>query len=590
MEHRLFKPKSLDEGKHAVVGDCNGMSMQERYELETPLFADAILSYVKHHSQILDYGCGVGRLAKEILRRKEVYVDGVDDSAEMRNLAESSTLSSRFNVLEPHQLEGHYDLIYCVYVLQHVPAIEIREILSRIYNHLADDGVFVYCSSDYRMAIRFDNPGFFDDRFLGVNLRAEVERFFTKKGELFSEETIMKNPVLDKMIKGRDGGLPHPALVYTKSPKVIYCKTPEELKKQLPETEEGYDGPREVEKTLSDHSQKETEKDPVKLLLLNRLALGDNIVMTNAIRDLHKAYPGQYLTDVRSPCEDVYKYNPYITKLQYSETEYQIINRAFSSRKVEENPVEMIDDIIVIDMHYPLIHQSGARGSHFSEGHREYLEKVLERKIPQTDLRPELYLSQAEQAWLSPIYLKTAHEGRYWVLNAGAKGDYSLKQYPYYQTFLNNMASANPEIKFVQVGLKQHQHKALEGAIDLLGQTSIRELFRLIYHADGVVTCVSAHMHIAAAFHKPCVVVAGAREGTRWELYPNHQFLYVNGCLPCATYDGCWRNNPKDCNNKVEGICKCMALITPKDIEVAVRRYYLGGILEPLEVEKGVLV
>ena len=32
MEHQLFKPKALQEGKHAVVGNCNGIPMEERYE------------------------------------------------------------------------------------------------------------------------------------------------------------------------------------------------------------------------------------------------------------------------------------------------------------------------------------------------------------------------------------------------------------------------------------------------------------------------------------------------------------------------------------------------------------------------------
>jgi ADP-heptose:LPS heptosyltransferase len=120
----------------------------------------------------------------------------------------------------------------------------------------------------------------------------------------------------------------------------------------------------------------------------------------------------------------------------------------------------------------------------------------------------------------------------------------------------------------------------------MVGKTNLRKLFKIIKESEGVITCVSLPMHIAAAFNKPCVVVAGAREGTRWELYPNHQFLYVNGCLPCATYDGCWRSKLEDCNNKVEGTPKCMMLITPQDIYNAVNRYYLGVIL----VKEGVLV
>ena len=86
-------------------------------------------------------------------------------------------------------------------------------------------------------------------------------------------------------------------------------------------------------------------------------------------------------------------------------------------------------------------------------------------------------------------------------------------------------------------------------------------------------------MHIAAAFRKPCVVVAGARESTRWELYPNHQFIYVNGCLPCATYDGCWKSRTSDCTNKIGEVAKCMTLITPNDVCGSIVRFYNGGML-----------
>ena len=30
MEHNLFKPQDFNQGKHAVVGDCNGIPMEER--------------------------------------------------------------------------------------------------------------------------------------------------------------------------------------------------------------------------------------------------------------------------------------------------------------------------------------------------------------------------------------------------------------------------------------------------------------------------------------------------------------------------------------------------------------------------------
>ena len=109
-----------------------------------------------------------------------VQIVGVDASPEMMKLAEENIKDKNFITKRPQDLTEKFDLVYCIYVLQHCPAVEIREVLQRIYFHLKDDGVFIYCSSDYRMSIRFDGQGFFDDRFLGVNLREEIERYFDK--------------------------------------------------------------------------------------------------------------------------------------------------------------------------------------------------------------------------------------------------------------------------------------------------------------------------------------------------------------------------------------------------------------------------
>ena len=47
MNHNLFKPQNIEDAKNCVVGDCNGFSMEERYRVETPLFAKAILENIK---------------------------------------------------------------------------------------------------------------------------------------------------------------------------------------------------------------------------------------------------------------------------------------------------------------------------------------------------------------------------------------------------------------------------------------------------------------------------------------------------------------------------------------------------------------
>ena len=72
-------------------------------------------------------------------------------------------------------------------------------------------------------------------------------------------------------------------------------------------------------------------------------------------------------------------------------------------------------------------------------------------------------------------------------------------------------------IEFVQVGEAGHHHPSLRGVVDLRGMTGHRQLVRLVYHAQGVISAVSFLMHLAAAVevkpgmpkNRPCVVVAG---------------------------------------------------------------------------------
>lgn len=550
MDHNLFKSKNFEEGRHSVVGDCNGIPMDVRWKEETPAFAKKILSYASNVPgfTILDYGCGVGRLAKEILNQnKTVTVIGLDDSQDQLNLAKEYVNDSRFIPVLPYQLNQKVDLVYCVYVLQHIPSIEIREAIQRIHTFLKPDGNFIYCSSDYRMAIRFDGKGFFDDRFLGVNIREEIGRLFDEQGDLFPEDKQM-NEVVRKMIYGDQmiyGDLPHPAKVYKK--KAIDGHLFNARKGLINHT-----GDLEIVPLKANTEQESGKK---RLILRNRLSPGDVLVMTTAIRALHQAHPDKYETDVESPCPEIFENNPFITKLN--------------------------GDGQVIDMQYPEIHKSGASGRHFSDGHRKYLEDVLEIKIPRVGLLPDIFLTQDEKLWPSPLLKYFDWSGSYIVLNAGSKGDYTLKQYHRWQEVVHLWNKSYPEIKLAQIGVLQHNHKPLDGALDMRGKTSIRELFRLIYHSVGIFTCVSFPMHIAAALSRPCVVVAGGREGTRWELYPDHRFLYVNGALDCCMYDGCWRSKIEECQHPIEkSYPLCLEMIRPEDVVRAMDLYVLGGVIK----------
>src|SRR5580698_5897624 len=71
-----------------------------------------------------------------------------------------------------------------------------------------------------------------------------------------------------------------------------------------------------------------------KLILKCGLSPGDIVMLTAAVRDLHRCYPRQFVTDVRTRCPELWEFNPYLTPLgdddsdvEHIECSYPLINR-----------------------------------------------------------------------------------------------------------------------------------------------------------------------------------------------------------------------------------------------------------------------
>lgn len=320
---------------------------------------------------------------------------------------------------------------------------------------------------------------------------------------------------------------------------------------------------------------------PQRLLLKCHLSPGDIVMLTAAIRDLHKAHPGKFVTAVETTAPELWEHNPYISKVD-SATE----------------------SVRTIDMHYPLINQSNTAPYHFIHGFAQYLEQQLNLRIPLSDFRGDLHLAPIEKTWMSQVE-ETGFRGPFWIMMAGGKFDFTAKWWnpAFFQQVVDHFRG---RIQFVQCGEAHHWHPPLTGVINLIGKTDIRQFVRLMYHADGVVCPVTFAMHLAAAVetkpgrpkNRAAVVIAGGREPSHWEAYPHHQYLHSNGALNCCDHGGCWKSrcqpvgddDPKDQNlclhpvriNPDLQIAQCMHMITPHDVIRAIERYYDGGALLPL--------
>lgn len=299
-------------------------------------------------------------------------------------------------------------------------------------------------------------------------------------------------------------------------------------------------------------------------------------MLTAAVRDLHRSHPGEFLTDVRTSCPDLWQYNPYLTPLDEGDSE-----------------------VGVLDCHYPLIHQSNTVPCHFLHGFPAYLNEHFGLRIRVTEFKGDIHLGQDERVWFANLLAQAEETIPYWLLVSGGKFDYTIKWWDHdrYQQVVDHFAG---RIQFVQVGEAAHHHPPLRGAVDLRGQTTLRQLVRLVHHAEGVVSPVSLMMHLAAAVespaaapaNRPCVVIAGGREPPHFTAYPHHQYLHTVGALECCDNGGCWKSrvvplgdgDPKDapdqlCVDVVGRLPRCMHMITAADVIRRIEWYFEGGAL-----------
>lgn len=338
-----------------------------------------------------------------------------------------------------------------------------------------------------------------------------------------------------------------------------------------------------------------------KLILKNFQSPGDIVMLTAAVRDLHRSNPGRFLTDVRTPCAHLWENNPNVTPLADDDPEAE-----------------------TVECHYPLIHSSNTGPWHFLHGFHQYLAGHLGVDVRPTEFKGDIHFSAEERSRPSQVREIMQEELPFWLVAAGGKLDYTIKWWDIHR-FQRVVDHFRSRILFVQVGEAGHHHPALRGVLDLRGQTDLRQLVLLVHHAQGVLCPVTLLMHLAAAvavrpgrpLNRPCVVVAGGREPMQWEAYPHHQYLHTNGALWCCDNGGCWKSrtvplgdgDEKDspehlCLNVVSkeirtggkrnvekyALPRCMDMITAEEVARRIELYFTGGAVEYLTPTQARLV
>jgi ADP-heptose:LPS heptosyltransferase len=284
--------------------------------------------------------------------------------------------------------------------------------------------------------------------------------------------------------------------------------------------------------------------DKTKVILKQWQAPGDLLMLSVALRDLHKNYPDKFLTDVFCCYPEVFFNNPYITWMP------------------KNNCTPMVD------IKYDKIRDILApQGCHFSDVFIFYFNELFNIDIRKTSMRPDIHLTKNER---SEILLNRLNIKKpYWIINTGVKMDIPIKGYPpsKWQEVINILNDYG--FNLYQVGSLKDIHPVHDNVNNLVGLTEdIRDYLSLAYHSDGSIGHVSFHMHVSAAFNKKCVVVAGGREDWTWEAYPDHRYIHSIGEYDCCLRTGCWVSRADQCKHtwKQSPYAECIASIQPEMI------------------------
>lgn len=173
----IFEVTTIDEAKRIVL-TAEDATTDERWRVETPYLAESIGNFLEPDAGflIIDYGCGIGRMAKELIERHGCSVIGVDISTSMRQLAPGYVGNARFaacswNVIDAQIDHGlRVDGVIAIWSLQHSPKVE--DDIARIARALKPGGQLYVCNLE-RAAVP-TNLGWVDTGFVIQTLLADA--------------------------------------------------------------------------------------------------------------------------------------------------------------------------------------------------------------------------------------------------------------------------------------------------------------------------------------------------------------------------------------------------------------------------------
>ncbi len=197
-------PFEVPDAQHAraiiLTPTPEGLGTDARWERETDYLTDLIIDCcrISPGSTVLDYGCGIGRLSKPLVKHG-ARVTGVDTSGHMLALARQYVDDDRFCAMSPAALDhivreegAQFDAAIAVWVLQHVkyPLDDILRIAEALKCGVSDTqpNGRLFVVNEKQRCVPTKELGWIDD---GIDIRKELASLFT----CFVEGKLMPSKV-----------------------------------------------------------------------------------------------------------------------------------------------------------------------------------------------------------------------------------------------------------------------------------------------------------------------------------------------------------------------------------------------------------
>jgi 2-polyprenyl-3-methyl-5-hydroxy-6-metoxy-1,4-benzoquinol methylase len=177
----IFDAETLEQAKNIVLTpDPNDVN---KFIFETNWLIKFINTHldVKEKTKVLDFGCGMGRISKELIETFDCFVKGIDISDNMLSIAKEYVNSDKFFPDKSHNIQD-IDLVISSFVLQHSENPE--QDIKNLYTVMKPNSVFVLVNEPNRFVPTGVNENNYviwnDDKVDVISLMESKFKFINK--------------------------------------------------------------------------------------------------------------------------------------------------------------------------------------------------------------------------------------------------------------------------------------------------------------------------------------------------------------------------------------------------------------------------